>query len=204
MERRRAHASEKGATIRNPGGGIGVKAGCSPHRWAIFPRNGPTIRFFGPTSQAAFAGRLVWKIEASRSGRVREGQAVVRHIDEHGTAVFEPSEEDLVGQDVADLLLDDAGKRARAEDVVVTGLPKPGASGRHQRDRDVAVRKLALELQNELVDDRFHRFRSERLERDDGVQAVAELWIEHAFDRRLRPPRCGASSSDIVAGAAAG
>jgi len=46
--------------------------------------------------------------------------------------------------------------------------------------------ELTLELQHELLDDRLHRRRRQRLERDDGVEPVAELRAEDPFDGGLR------------------
>jgi hypothetical protein len=48
-----------------------------------------------------------------------------------------------------------------------------------------AFGELGLQLQDELLDDGLHHLEAQRVEGDDGVEAVAELRREQAFDRFL-------------------
>ena len=48
-----------------------------------------------------------------------------------------------------------------------------------------ALAQLRLELEHELVDDRLHHLGRQRAERDDAVEAVAELRGEEALNRLL-------------------
>ena len=77
-------------------------------------------------------------------------------------------------------------ERPRAKYAVVAGRRQPGPRSRRQRDRDAPIGELALELQDELLDDRLHRLGRQRLERDDGVEPVAEFRAEHALDGGFR------------------
>jgi hypothetical protein len=106
--------------------------------------------------------------------------------DRHRAAVLEPAEQDLVGQRVAHLGLDDARERPRAVDRVVALLGQPRARLGLERDRHAPLGELRLELQDELLDDRLHHLRRQRVERDDGVEAVAELGAEDRSMRLLR------------------
>src|SRR6185503_8890556 len=108
-----------------------------------------------------------------RTGLERKRQLAVLEPDRHGSAVLQPAEQDLIGQRIAYFGLDDPRERARPENRVVALLREPRARLRLQRDRDPALGKLRLELQDEFLDNSFHYRGRERVERDDGVEAVA-------------------------------
>src|SRR5262249_62174925 len=72
-------------------------------------------------------------------------------------AVLERTEQNLISESIAHFLLDDARERAGAELRIVALRRQPGARLGQQRDRDVALGELSLELQDELLDDRFRR-----------------------------------------------
>src|SRR5690606_27043936 len=104
------------------------------------------------SSRSSGTGRL--RVHRPRFERERE--RVVGLVDRDGTAVLEPAEEDLVGQPIPHLALDDACEGAGAVDRIVPLPGEPGAGGRRERDGDPALAQLRLELQDELVDDRLH------------------------------------------------
>jgi len=99
---------------------------------------------------------------------------------------LEPAEEDLVRQPIAYLGLNHARQRPRAEDRVVTLLREPRSSFGLERDRHATFGQLRLELENELLHDRFHDPWVERPERHDRIESIAELGAEHLFDRLFR------------------
>src|SRR5450759_3000272 len=105
--------------------------------------------------------------------------------DRNVPAVFQRAEEDFVGEPIAHFRLDHAGQRARAEDRVVALLREVRARVWLERNRAAALGQLLFELDDELVDDRLHHLRRERLEADDRVEPVAELRAEHFLHRRL-------------------
>ena len=94
----------------------------------------------------------------------------------------EAPEQQLVGQRLFYLLLDQPGQRAGAEALVVAALGQPGAGPVAERDGDGALGQLGLEFAHEFVHHAGHRFGLQRGEIDDGVQAVAELGREQALD----------------------
>ena len=59
---------------------------------------------------------------------------------------------------------------------------QPGAGRCIQLDGDVLIRQLCFQFENELVDHVADGRHTERLELDDGVQAVAELGAEQLLD----------------------
>ena len=81
----------------------------------------------------------------------------------HRAAVLELTEQDLVGQPVAHLGLHDAGERAGAVDrVVALRTASHARAVGLERDGDLPLGQLRLELEDELLDDRLHHRRAER------------------------------------------
>ena len=72
------------------------------------------------------------------------------------------SEQDLLGQLVADFGLDHPRERPGAIDRVVALRREPGARLGLEDDRDRPFGELRLELEDELLDDRLHHLRRER------------------------------------------
>jgi hypothetical protein len=67
--------------------------------------------------------------------------------------------------------------------LVIAVLGEPIARLVRQLDRDVAVGKLRLELQDELVDDLGHDLARQAPEGHDCVEAIAKLRREQLVDR---------------------
>ena len=97
---------------------------------------------------------------------VREGELVLvgfaRHADD--PALRQLPEQELLGERLFDVLLDDARERTCAEQRVIAFGGEPIACARIELDRDVTVRELLLELQHELIDDPTDCFRRQRCE----------------------------------------
>src|SRR5882672_12069231 len=127
---------------------------------------------------------LLWH-RRRRSLAEREVELVANPCDTHDTALGEASEQQFLGERLLDVLLDDAAERPRAEQRIVAALGEPFARLGTELDGDVAVGELLLELEDELVDDAPNGFRRQRLERDDGIEPIAELRREHAVDRLM-------------------
>src|SRR5262249_52400689 len=130
------------------------------------------------------AGSAALRRRRGRSARLeRERELLAVEPDRHGAAVLEAAEQDLVREGIAHLGLDDAAQRTRAHDGIEPLLREPGTRLRQERDRHAPLRELGFELQDELVDDRLHHVGREALERDDRVEAVAELGVEQLLQR---------------------
>src|SRR5215211_4931433 len=99
------------------------------------------------------------------------------------SAALELAEQNLVGEALLDMLLDDPRHRPRAHLLVVAVVHEPFGGFFGELDGDVAVAELRLELQHELLDDLGDHLRAEMREGDDRVEPVAELGREHAVDR---------------------
>src|SRR4029079_10411479 len=117
----------------------------------------------------------------------RERQAIAVQPDADVATLLEAAEEDLVGQRIADFLLDDTRQWPGAVDRIEPFLCQPGTRLRLQREGHLALGQLRLELQDELLDNRLHRLLRQRSERDDGVEAVAKFGAEGSLDGGLRP-----------------
>src|SRR5207344_1614521 len=68
----------------------------------------------------------------------------------HDAAVLQRPEQDLLGERLLDVLLNDARQGPRAELVVIAALGEPLIGLRRELDGDVAVTELRLELEHEL------------------------------------------------------
>ena len=112
-------------------------------------------------------------------------------------ALRQLAEQELVGERLLDLLLDQPRQRPGAVGRIVAVLGEPGPRRRAQPDGDVAVGELLLKLDDEFVDHPLDDRRRERGEADRGVEAVAELRREHPLDRLLVVARAlGAGEAD--------
>src|SRR5690606_39882578 len=89
------------------------------------------------------------------------------------------------GERLLDVLLDHAGQRTGAELVVVTLLSQPLGRPFRELDGDAAICELRLELEDELLDNLEDDLRRQARERDDRVEAIAELRSEQLVDRLL-------------------
>src|SRR6478609_4746999 len=78
---------------------------------------------------------------------------VLVEVDQHLAARHEPTEQQLVGERLADRVLDEARHRPRAH-LRVEALPREKlAKLRRERRIDLLLVQLCLELEQELVDD---------------------------------------------------
>ena len=93
--------------------------------------------------------------------------------------MHELTEQQLLGQRLLDLLLDQAAHRARAVQLVVALLGQPRLGRVVQADMNRPVRQLELQLEDELVHHAGHDLGREIAEGHDRIQAVAELGREH-------------------------
>ena len=98
-------------------------------------------------------------------------------------AILQPSKQDLVGERLLDVLLDHAGHRPRAHEFVVAAGDQPARRFLGQLDGDIAVAKLGLKLQHELLDHLRDDFLRQMAEGNDRVEAIAEFRREHSVDR---------------------
>src|SRR6187549_1524791 len=77
-------------------------------------------------SLCAHQRRSVTFISDMRSGLVAERQRAAVNANRDRAAVFEPAEEHLFGERIADIALNDPCERARAVERVVAFLGQPG------------------------------------------------------------------------------
>src|ERR1700730_1898942 len=103
----------------------------------------------------------------------------------HDAALFQRAKQNLLGERLLDVLLDDARQRPGAELVVIAPLGEPRRCLRRQLDGDVAVAELRLELEHEFLHHLGDDLRREAGERNDRVEPVAELRAEQPVDRLL-------------------
>src|SRR3989454_3993471 len=128
------------------------------------------------------------KIKGSGDGRgffleLQLDLLVVADIDAYPAAVLEPPEKQLVGQCSPDRVLDEPRHGPRAHQRIEALLRQVLLQALAELRFDLLLRKLLVELHQELVDHPHDDFVVERTERDDCVQAVAELGGEHPLDR---------------------
>ena len=118
-------------------------------------------------------------------GRFLEAEldlVVVADVDRHLAAIDEPAEQQLVGERLADRVLDEPRHRARAHLRIEALLRQELAQLRRERRVDLLLVQLRFELEQELVDDAQDDLVVERAERDRRVEPVAELGREHPLD----------------------
>ena len=123
-----------------------------------------------------------------------ERRRVVLDADVDLAAVRQLAEQQLLGERLLDLVLDQPRHRPRAHQLVVAALGQPGARVRIELDVHVLLGQLQLELEDELVDHPADRLGAEVVERHDRIEPVAELGREHLLDRLLARFVLGASS----------
>src|SRR6266446_5135155 len=121
------------------------------------------------------AARRGGRLPRRRGGTVLEGDLLAGEADMDGPSVLQPPEQDLVGQRVAELGLDEPAQGPGPEDGVEALAGEMGPSLGSELDRHPPLPELRLELQHELVHDRLHDLEVEGLEAHDRVQAVAEF-----------------------------
>ena len=102
------------------------------------------------------------------------------------SAALQTAEENLVGQRLFDLRLDQSRHRPRAKQSVEALFREPSASGLGQFERDVLVGQLFAQFVDEFFYNAVDAFGAQRLERDPAVETVAEFGAEGAFDGALR------------------
>ena len=95
--------------------------------------------------------------------------------DPHPGAVRDLAGQDLVGQRVLHLALDDALQRPRAVDRVVALVGQPGARRLVEVERDLAILEQLLQPRELDVDDLRHVAPLQAVEQDDVVEPVEEL-----------------------------
>ena len=103
-------------------------------------------------------------------------------------ALGQLAEQDVVGQRLLDVLLDDAGQGPGAVELVEAVLGQPVGRLVAGLDGHVAVGQLGFQLQDELLHDLADDLLGQRLEGHHGVQAVAELRREDALDGLVALP----------------
>ncbi len=105
-----------------------------------------------------------------------EGELVLLAVQQHPhrAAILERAEQDLVGQRLLDVVLDDARQRPGAKRIVIALLAQPAGGFRRQVEGDVAVGQLGFQFQHEFL---HHLV--------DGVAATA------ARRQWSRPAGCG-------------
>src|SRR5262245_53895544 len=103
-----------------------------------------------------------------------ESQRVRLDIDIDAAAALELAEEELVGERLLHLGLDEPRHRARAERGVVAARREPAPRRCRELDGDAPGRELGLQLGDEFVDHPLDRLGAERREGHDRIQAVAE------------------------------
>jgi Mlc titration factor MtfA (ptsG expression regulator) len=108
--------------------------------------------------------------------------AVGIDVDRQPPAIDQATEQQFVGQRTPDRVLDQTLHRTCAHQRIETLLGELTAQTIGERDLDLLLAKLALQLQQELVDDPQDDFLVERLEADDGIETVAELRREEPLD----------------------
>src|SRR5438094_5774625 len=104
-------------------------------------------------------------------------------VDGHPAAIGQLAEKKLFGKRLADRILDKPRHRPGAH-LRIEAFSREELLERHgKRGLDLLLVQLALELEQELVDDAQDHVMIERSERDGRVEAVSELRREHALDR---------------------
>ncbi len=131
----------------------------------------------------------------SRSGRGRTGpsgktkpnfltpSSSRRDDNPHRSAVFQPSEQDFIGERCLDGLLDDARHRPRPHLLVIAMFDQPAARFVGEFDRDIAIGELGLELHDEFVDNLDDDLSRQMPECHNRIETVAEFRREHPVDR---------------------
>src|SRR4051794_35078344 len=109
---------------------------------------------------------------------------LVAVIDVHGylTAVRESAKQKLIGERSAYRVLNQPRHRPRTHQRVEARLREMLFQRRRERDLDFFLVQLVLELHQEFVDNAQDDVFVECLERNDGVETVAELGREQAPD----------------------
>ena len=100
-------------------------------------------------------------------------------------AAHQLAEQDLVGQRLLDVFLDDPGQGTGAVELVIAVLGQPVGGFFREFNRDMTIRQLGFQLHDELLHHAADDVGRQGLEGDDGVQTVAEFRREQAVDRRL-------------------
>src|SRR5258708_23767091 len=109
--------------------------------------------------------------------RLGEGEAELVALagDPDDAALGELAEEQLLGERLLDVLLNDAAQGTRAEQAVVALLGEPFSRRLVELDRDVAVGQLLLELEGELVYAAAASVGRERGERPHAVEPGSDV-----------------------------
>ncbi|SBV31309.1 200 kDa antigen p200, putative (fragment) [uncultured Sphingopyxis sp.] len=105
------------------------------------------------------------------------------HLHLDLAAVDQLAEEQLLGERLLDLFLDQAAHRTRAIELVIALAGQPFARRIVELDMDVAVGELQFEFEDELVDDARDHLGRQIAEGHDRIEAVAEFGGEHALHR---------------------
>ena len=111
-------------------------------------------------------------------------QRAVLDADMHRAALGQLAKEQLFGERLLDMLLNDPAKRTRAHLVIIALLAKPSGGLGRQVDVDIAVNQLRLKLQDELGHHLHDDVAAQGRKGDDRIQTVAEFRREGALNRR--------------------
>src|SRR5262249_34686960 len=117
--------------------------------------------------------------------KIFELQFFILRVHHDLAAALQAAEENLVGQRLFDLRLDQPRHRAGAVQFFEALVGEPNASGLGQFQRDVLVGQLVAQFVDEFFDHASDAFGAQRPEGDPGVEAVAEFGAERAFDGAL-------------------
>ena len=129
-----------------------------------------------------------------RATSVAQRELLVLHFHPDLAAALELAEQDLVGERLLQLGLDQPRHRPRAELRVEAVLGEPVARLGRQLERHLLLDELRRQLADQLVDDLADDLGRQRVERDPRVEAVAELGANvrsiAALPCSLRARRC--------------
>ena len=82
----------------------------------------------------------------------------------HRPALGQLAEQELFGQRLFDMLLNDSSKRTRAISGLIAFIPEPFLGFRRKFERHAAISQLRLKLQHEFFNHTPDGFRRQRLE----------------------------------------
>src|ERR1051325_1371582 len=127
-------------------------------------------------------GRTLQSGILSVRSAVGKNQLAFALVDFHLAAVLQFAEQDLVGEHALDFILNEPRHRPGAEGWIIAALGKPAPRLRRELQEYFALIQLLIEFNDELVDHPFDVFLAQRIERDHGVEPLAEFRTEPFFD----------------------
>src|SRR3989442_412860 len=116
---------------------------------------------------------------------IRKNDLAFAFVDFDFTAVLQFAEQDFVGENSFDLILNQPRHWTRAESRVIAALSKPTARAVGQLQENFSLIELLIEFDDKLVDHSLDIFLAQRVKSDHRVEPVAKFRAEHFFDRFL-------------------